>query len=81
MKKKASSEKIASNAYKLIIDLYSNKAEKKLIEKSSNFSLHDLGYLHFCKAKTKTKFALETLPPTQGFAKQHAFRVYYQLQL
>ena len=79
--KNASSEKIASNAYKLIIDLYSNKAEKKLIEKSSNFSLHDLRYLHFCKAKTKTKFALETLPPTQGSAKQHAFRVYYQLQL
>ena len=76
----ASCNKIADSAYELIRGMYSNKAEKKLIEKSSNFSLNDLRYLHFNKAKIKSTFALETLPPTEGAAKQHSFRVFYQVQ-
>lgn len=65
----------------MIRDLYCNKAEKNLIEKSTNFSLNDLRYLHFSKAKVKTNFAFETLPPTEGAMKEHAFQTYYQLQL
>ena len=80
-KKDATAEEIASSAYILIRDLYSNKAEKYLFAKNENFTLNDLRYLHFSKAKIKTNFAFETLPPTEGAAKQHAFRVYYQLQL
>lgn len=72
---------LVSNACEIIRGMYSNKAEKKLIEKSNSFSLNDLRYLHFSKAKLKTKFSLESLPPTEGAAKQHAFRVFYQIQL
>ena len=36
--------------------------------------------MHFNKAKIKSTFALETLPPTERAAKQHAFRVFYQVQ-
>lgn len=78
---KASCEKIADSAFKMIVGMYSNKAEKKIIQKSNSFSLNDLRYLHFSKAKIKTKFALETLPPTEGAARQHAFRVFYQVQM
>lgn len=77
----ATSDEIANSAYELIRGMYSNKAEKKLIEKSSNFTLSDLRYLHFSKAKLKSKFSLEALPPTEGAAKHHAFRVFYQIQL
>lgn len=65
----------------MIRDLYSNKAEKDLLSKKDNFTLNDLRYLHFSKAKVKSNFAFESLPPTEGAAQQHAFRVYYQLQL
>ncbi|XP_043269016.1 uncharacterized protein Nepl16 isoform X1 [Venturia canescens] len=76
----ASHDKIAESAFDLIRKMYCTKTEKKLMEKSKSFSLHDLRYLHFSKAKVKKKFSLETLPPTEGAAKQHAFRAYYQLQ-
>lgn len=78
--KNASSEEIASSAYHLIIGMYSDKSEKKIIDKSPNFTLNDLRFMQFSKAKIKSKFSLESLPPTEGAAKQHAFRVYYQLQ-
>lgn len=79
-KQNANCDEIAQAAFELIKSLYSSKAEKKLLEKSSSFTLNDLRFLHFSKAKLKTKFALETLPPTEGAAMQHAFRVYYQIQ-
>lgn len=78
--KNASCDEIASSTYNLIVELYTNKAEKQLIEKSGSMSLNDLRYLHFSKAKIKTKFSLESLPPTEGAAKQHGYRVFYQLQ-
>lgn len=80
-KNDATKDQIARNACILIRNLYSNKAEKTLIQKSNNFSLNDLRYLHYTKAKVKPNFAFETLPPSEGAAKEHAFRTYYQLQL
>lgn len=80
-KNDATKDQIARNACTLIRNLYSSKAEKNLIQKSNHFSLNDLHYLHYTKAKVKPNFAFETLPPSEGAAKEHAFRTYYQLQL
>lgn len=76
----ATSDDIANSAFRIIRDMYSTQAEKQLIKKTRNFSLGNLRYLHFSKAELKSSFSLETLPPTESAAKQHAFRVYYQIQ-
>ena len=38
-------------------------------------------FLYFQKSTLKEIFKLELLPPTDGAAKQHAMRVFYQIQL
>lgn len=76
----ANREELASNAYRLICVLYSDKAEKALFEKSGCLSLNDLRYLHYSKGRKKKNFTFESLPPTEGAAKQHAFRTYMQVQ-
>lgn len=80
-KPNANREDLAANAYKLICAMYSTKAEKQIFAKSNALSLNDLRYLHYSKGKKRKIFNFETLPPTEGSAKQHAYRTYYQVQM
>lgn len=43
--------------------------------------INELRYVMFSKAVLKKKTKLCTLPPTSDTARQHFFRVYYQIQL
>lgn len=56
---------------KIISLLYYNKKEGKLNEHR---------FQHFKRSTSRSSFSLESLPPTEGAAKQHGFRVYLQLQ-
>ena len=57
--------------YQIISLLYCNKTEGTLNE-------HRFEY--FKRSTSRASLQLENLPPTEGVAKQHAFRVYLQLQ-
>ena len=69
--KNAPRDEIAKNMYKIISLLYSNKI---------NVKLNEHRYEHFKRSTSRASFKLENLPPTEGAAKQHAYRVYFQLQ-
>ena len=69
--KNAQRDEIAKNMYKIISLLYSNKI---------NVKLNEHRYEHFKRSTSRASFKLENIPPTEGVAKQHAYRVYLQLQ-
>lgn len=43
-------------------------------------SLNELRFEHYQLAANKSTFKLEKLPPTEGAAAQHSYRVYHQIQ-
>lgn len=51
--------------------LYCNKREG---------TLNEHRFENFKRSTSRASFQLENLPPTEGAAKQHGFRVYLQLQ-
>ena len=66
-------QSIGENGIELAAALYRTKNEKN--------NLSNLRFLHFQKSTLKKIFKLESLPPTDGAARQHALRVFYQIQL
>ncbi|KYN03290.1 hypothetical protein ALC62_05871 [Cyphomyrmex costatus] len=62
---------ISKNMCKIISLLYCNKTEG---------SLNEHRFEYFKRSSSRSTFKLENLPPTEGAAKQHAFRIYLQLQ-
>lgn len=64
---------IAKNGCNLIASMYSNK-------KGRIQPLNDVRYLNYTSKTFKSGFKLEKLPPTEGAAIEHSFRVYFQIQ-
>ncbi|KAL7294976.1 hypothetical protein TKK_0011686 [Trichogramma kaykai] len=68
----ARAEEIAQAGIKIIRHLYGDKSEKGKLNK--------LRFNRFAKLSKKGPVKLESLPPTEGSAVQHAYRVYLQVQ-
>lgn len=85
-KSPANNEVLFEKGEQLVLDIYSNKSDKKYAKKmyeefEKTKSLNELRYDHYERCTIKKNFKLESLPPTLGAAKQHILRVYYQLQV